>query len=135
MSAKYLTVRQVATILQLSAKSVYGIVSSGDLPAYRVGGAVRVSQADLDDYLAARRTTGRTPAAAVAARLQYRESALHLAALSEKKQETHKAPTGGGKLALGPARHASLRPPASSLVRVPTRWGFVCESFATRNLG
>ena len=71
MSAAYLTVRQVAMTMQLSAKSVYGIVSSGDLPAYRVGGAVRIAQADLDAYLAERRTTGRTPAATGAARLKY----------------------------------------------------------------
>ena len=71
MSVKYLTVRNVAEALQLSTKSVYGIVSRGELPAYRVGGSVRIAQADLDAYLDARRSTGQQRAVATVGKLKY----------------------------------------------------------------
>lgn len=66
-----LTVKQVAKMLQLSAKSIYALVSRGDLPAYRIGGAVRVAQADMDAYLATCRSEGPPEPVAGAVRLKY----------------------------------------------------------------
>jgi excisionase family DNA binding protein len=46
-----LTVKQVAAALQLSASKVYELLAKGTLPRYKIGGAVRIAQADLDEYL------------------------------------------------------------------------------------
>ncbi len=51
----YLTVREVASRLRISASSVYLLVESGRLPHHRLGtrrGAIRVSEEDLAAYLA-----------------------------------------------------------------------------------
>jgi putative molybdopterin biosynthesis protein len=61
----------VADVLQLSTKSVYAIVARGELPAYRVGGSVRIAQADLDAYMDERRSTGQQRTVTGAARLKY----------------------------------------------------------------
>ena len=50
-----LTVRQVAERLNVSASCVYQLVESGKIPNHRIGlgrGAIRVSEADLEEYLA-----------------------------------------------------------------------------------
>jgi excisionase family DNA binding protein len=49
-----LTIRQVAERLNISASTVYSLVSSRKLPCHRIGvgrGAVRVSEEDLSVYL------------------------------------------------------------------------------------
>ncbi len=51
----FLTVRQVAKRLNVSASCVYQLVETGKLPNHRIGlgrGAIRVSEADLEEYLA-----------------------------------------------------------------------------------
>lgn len=71
MPVKFLTVRNVADTLQLSTKSVYALVSSGELPSYRFRGAVRIAQTDFDAYMAERRSTGKQRASNGAARLKW----------------------------------------------------------------
>ena len=57
----YLTVREVATRLRVSASSVYLLVENGRLSHHRIGarrGAIRVSEEDLAAYLARCRQEG-----------------------------------------------------------------------------
>lgn len=49
-----LTVRDVAGRLNVSLGCVYTLISRGELPCHRIGigrGAIRVREADLDEYL------------------------------------------------------------------------------------
>lgn len=56
MSRKLLTKKEAAERLSVSMRTLEGLISRGALPAYRVGAAlVRISEDDLDRYLAARR--------------------------------------------------------------------------------
>jgi excisionase family DNA binding protein len=47
-----LTVQEAANQLRLCPDSVYRVIWRGDLTAHRFAGAVRISQADLDAYIA-----------------------------------------------------------------------------------
>lgn len=54
-----LKVRQVADRLSLSESAVRNLIDKGDLSHHRLGGAIRVSEEDLKDYLnEARRERG-----------------------------------------------------------------------------
>ncbi len=58
MAAAMLKVREVARLLNVSLGCVYALFESGRLACHRIGlgrGTVRVSDADLNDYLAASR--------------------------------------------------------------------------------
>ena len=46
-----LTVKEAAQTLRASESKVRGLLSSGEIPSYRIGGSVRVSESDLTDYL------------------------------------------------------------------------------------
>lgn len=46
-----LTVRETADRLRLSERTVRRMVASGVLPALRIGGSIRVDQAELDAWL------------------------------------------------------------------------------------
>jgi excisionase family DNA binding protein len=48
----FLTVAEVAGALRVSKMSVYRLVHSGAMEALRIGGAIRVPEAALADYLA-----------------------------------------------------------------------------------
>jgi excisionase family DNA binding protein len=50
--AQYLTVAEVAAILRVSTMTVYRLIKSGDLPAVRVGKSYRLSEDEVDRYLA-----------------------------------------------------------------------------------
>ena len=52
----FLTVGEVAQMLRISNMTVYRLISSGQLPAVRVGKSYRVREEDLDRYLAERFT-------------------------------------------------------------------------------
>jgi excisionase family DNA binding protein len=52
----FLTVGEVAEMLRISNMTVYRLISSGQLPAVRVGKSYRVREEDLDRYLAERFT-------------------------------------------------------------------------------
>lgn len=47
-----LTVAEVASVLRVSAMTVYRLIRSGDVPALRVGKSYRIRQRHLDAYLA-----------------------------------------------------------------------------------
>ncbi len=51
--ARFLTVAEVAGILRVSTMTVYRLIKAGSLPAVRVGKSYRVSEDDVDRYLAA----------------------------------------------------------------------------------
>lgn len=46
-----LTVRQTAARLSLSLTKTYELLRGGKLPHYRIGGAIRIAEADLDSFL------------------------------------------------------------------------------------
>jgi excisionase family DNA binding protein len=48
----YLTVAEVAAMLRVSNMTVYRLINSGALPAVRVGKSYRLTEADVDRYLA-----------------------------------------------------------------------------------
>ena len=54
--ARFLTVREVASVLRVSNMTVYRLIKSGELPAVRVGKSFRLREEDLDRYLAERYT-------------------------------------------------------------------------------
>ena len=49
---KYRRIEFVAERLDLSVRSVQRLIASGQLPAFKIGGAVRVSDADLEQLIA-----------------------------------------------------------------------------------
>jgi len=48
----YLTVAEVADMLRVSNMTVYRLINAGSLPAVRVGKSYRLTEADIDRYLA-----------------------------------------------------------------------------------
>ncbi len=56
MEKEYLTVEQVATILQVHWQSVLNYIKRGDLPAIRIGRGYRISRLALDKFIADRAT-------------------------------------------------------------------------------
>lgn len=52
-SRRFLTLADVAEVLNTSANQVYALVRSGDLPAIKIGGRGqwRVEESELDDYI------------------------------------------------------------------------------------
>ena len=54
--ARFLTVQEVADLMRVSSMTVYRLIKAGELPAVRVRRAFRVSETDVDAYLAARYT-------------------------------------------------------------------------------
>ena len=55
-SARYLTVREVASALRVSNMTVYRLINAGELPAVRVGKSFRLREDDVNRYLAERYT-------------------------------------------------------------------------------
>ena len=58
---RFLTLPDVAEILNTSVAQVYAMVRRGDLPAIKIGGRGqwRVSETDLEDYIAQQRVETR----------------------------------------------------------------------------
>jgi excisionase family DNA binding protein len=52
---RLLTCQELADRTGLGRSTWYELVTSGEVPCYRVGRAVRISEADAAQYLAARR--------------------------------------------------------------------------------
>lgn len=52
---KLLKIYEAATRLSVSSRFVYRLVDEGKIASYRIGSAVRISEEDLDIYLASRR--------------------------------------------------------------------------------
>jgi excisionase family DNA binding protein len=53
---RFLTVAEVATSLRVSTMTVYRLIHAGELASLRVGKSYRITQADVDRYLATRYT-------------------------------------------------------------------------------
>ena len=51
--ARFLTVAEVADILRVSTMTVYRLIKSGEMRAIRVGKSYRLTEEDVDAYLAA----------------------------------------------------------------------------------
>ena len=51
--ARFLTVAEVAETLRVSTMTVYRLIKAGDLRAVRVGKSYRLTEDDVDRYLAA----------------------------------------------------------------------------------
>lgn len=51
MNTQYYTVPEVALVLNLSTRTVRRMIASGDLPANKVGGSVRIAPGDLSCFL------------------------------------------------------------------------------------
>jgi excisionase family DNA binding protein len=49
---RFLTVAEVADIMRVSTMTVYRLIKAGDLRAVRVGKSYRLSEDDVDRYLA-----------------------------------------------------------------------------------
>jgi excisionase family DNA binding protein len=52
---KFLTIAQVAEILQVATRTVRRRIAAGELVAHRSGGVVRIAEADLRAFLAVHR--------------------------------------------------------------------------------
>ena len=52
----FLTTEEVLEYLQVNLRTVYRLIKAGELPAVRVGRSFRVSEPDVDAYLASRYT-------------------------------------------------------------------------------
>lgn len=50
--ARFLTVAEVAEIMRVSTMTVYRLIKAGDLRAVRVGKSYRLSEDEVDRYLA-----------------------------------------------------------------------------------
>lgn len=50
--ARFLTVAEVADILRVSTMTVYRLIKGGELRAVRVGKSFRITEDDVDRYLA-----------------------------------------------------------------------------------
>ena len=87
MTGRLLTARQVADLLGVHVKTVLAWIQRGELPAIRLpGGAIRVRETELDDWLEERATPGRgvSPATTGAAHLRTVPSALSPATPDEE---------------------------------------------------
>ncbi|USN96470.1 MAG: helix-turn-helix domain-containing protein [Candidatus Nomurabacteria bacterium] len=58
MDTEYLTVEQVANLLQVHWQSVLNYIKRGDLPAMRLGRGYRIARNDLDKFIEQRTTRG-----------------------------------------------------------------------------
>jgi len=54
-SATFLTVKETADYLRLSAKQIRRLISRGELPAHQFGTAIRITQDDINTYVSERR--------------------------------------------------------------------------------
>ena len=50
-----MTVRDVAKFLSVDEKTIYRLVSKGELPGFKVLGSWRFQRKDLDEWIAARK--------------------------------------------------------------------------------
>jgi excisionase family DNA binding protein len=56
-----ISVRVAAPLLRVSERTVYTLIERGQLPAYRVGGQLRLSRTALAEWLAKQATTSDSP--------------------------------------------------------------------------
>ncbi len=51
MPTRFVAIADVAETLSISSRAAYGLVTSGDLPAIKVGKSWRVEVAELENYI------------------------------------------------------------------------------------
>lgn len=51
MASSFLTLRDVAKLLQLSEKSVYRLAQAGKIPGFKAGGTWRFRREDVDGWV------------------------------------------------------------------------------------
>jgi excisionase family DNA binding protein len=56
VSARFLTVTEVAASLRVSNMTVYRLINAGGLPAVRIGKSFRIREDDLNRYLSGQYT-------------------------------------------------------------------------------
>jgi excisionase family DNA binding protein len=49
--SRLMTVNEVADYLRLSDRQLRRLIAAGDLPVHRLGRAIRISEADLNEFL------------------------------------------------------------------------------------
>lgn len=54
----WLTVPEIAVLLRVSRMTVYRRIETGELPAHRIGRALRIREKDFDAYLRSTDTSG-----------------------------------------------------------------------------
>lgn len=52
MPSRFLQITDVAEILNISQRQVYSLVSSGELPAIKVGRSWRIESTELEEFIA-----------------------------------------------------------------------------------
>ncbi len=50
-STRFLTVKDVAELFQVTERTVRNWIERGDLPVHRFGGVTRISPQNLDDFI------------------------------------------------------------------------------------
>lgn len=55
MGKKFLTVKDLATSLQLTERHIYRLIKEGTLPHYRIGGTIRFDAEQVREWLDSKR--------------------------------------------------------------------------------
>lgn len=55
MNTIFYTVEQVAEMVQMTPNYIYGLTRNGMLGHYKIGGAIRITKQQFDDWLASKR--------------------------------------------------------------------------------
>jgi len=63
---KALTVKEIAMLLQVDAKTVYRLSQRGELPGFKVAGAWRFKRTDMDSWIECQKTVARGAVSAAA---------------------------------------------------------------------
>ena len=56
-----LTVRDVAALLSIDEKTIYRLVTKGDIPGFKVLGSWRFQRHDLDEWIQVRKEAAKLP--------------------------------------------------------------------------
>lgn len=51
MLDQVLTIKEVAEYLKVNERTIYRMASSGDLPAFKVGGSWRIKQSEFEEWI------------------------------------------------------------------------------------
>ena len=57
--AEILTIKQVASYLQVTERTIYRLAASDGIPAFKVGGSWRFRKLDIDTWIASQTQEGR----------------------------------------------------------------------------
>lgn len=55
-----MTVREVATLLNVDEKTIYRLAQRGELPGFKVAGAWRFQRADIQSWIRSQKGMGKT---------------------------------------------------------------------------